>query len=384
MLRTLCLLVLALSPLQLHAGFIPDIMIDPEDGMIDASRYLASARGFLPVPIIITEPAVGYGLGATVAYFHPPEKLDRAKHEHNPPPSISFGAGGYTENKTHFYGGGHFGVWKDDHVRYLGLLFKINLNAKYYGLNAGLVPDTLIDFRGVNFNLEGELLYQRVKFRLRESNWFLGTSYLFNDSRARFNIEADVAIPQIIRPELRDGFFRSAGAGVSLEYDGRNTIFTTTQGTHFEALYTDYGDTWGGDFDYGLFEARLRQYIPFGDFSHLGIRLESANLNGSAPFFAYPFVQLRGIPALRYEGKRVFTSELEYLWGFTPRWSMAFFAGAGRTIGAARDDLVNRTVFAGGVGVRYRLAKALGLQAGLDLAKGPEDTAVYLTMGSAW
>ncbi len=384
MLRILCLALLALCPLPLNAGFIPEILIDPEDGMIDASRYLASARGFLPVPIIITEPAVGYGLGASVAYFHSVQELDPSEHKHRPPPSISFGVGGYTENETYFYGGGHFGVWKDDHVRYLGLLFKINLNAKYYGLNAGLLPGSLIDFKGVNFNLDGELLYQRVKFRLKESNWFVGTSYLFNDSRALFKVDANVAVPQIIRPELLDGFFRSAGVGVSLEYDGRNTIFTTTQGTQFELLYTDYGDTWGGDFDYGLLEAKFRQYIPFGDFSHLGIRLESANLNGSAPFFAYPFVQLRGIPALRYEGRRVLTSELEYLWGFTPRWSIAFCAGAGRPVGAARDELIDRTVFAGGVGVRYRLARALGLQAGLDLARGPEDTAVYLTVGSAW
>ena len=38
---------------------ILDNLIDPQDGMMDASDYLASARGFLPVPIIITEPAVG-------------------------------------------------------------------------------------------------------------------------------------------------------------------------------------------------------------------------------------------------------------------------------------------------------------------------------------
>jgi hypothetical protein len=26
----------------------------------------------------------------------------------------------------------------------------------------------------------------------------------------------------------------------------------------------------------------------------------------------------------------------------------------------------------------------LGMQAGVDLARGPEDTAIYLTIGSAW
>ena len=42
-------------------------LIDPEDGMLDASDYLTSAYGFFPVPIIVTEPAVGFGIGAAVA-----------------------------------------------------------------------------------------------------------------------------------------------------------------------------------------------------------------------------------------------------------------------------------------------------------------------------
>ena len=31
--------------------------VDPEDGKLDASEWLLEKKGFLPVPIIITEPA---------------------------------------------------------------------------------------------------------------------------------------------------------------------------------------------------------------------------------------------------------------------------------------------------------------------------------------
>ncbi|OEF88403.1 hypothetical protein [Vibrio splendidus] len=38
--------------------------IDEIDGQLDMGEYLAeNAYGFLPVPILITEPAVGYGGG---------------------------------------------------------------------------------------------------------------------------------------------------------------------------------------------------------------------------------------------------------------------------------------------------------------------------------
>ena len=83
-----------------QAGWFDQNMIDPEDGKFDVSNYLASATGFLPVPIIITEPAVGYGLGAAVAYFHQPKEIDRNEHPHQGPPSISVGFGAKTENGT--------------------------------------------------------------------------------------------------------------------------------------------------------------------------------------------------------------------------------------------------------------------------------------------
>ena len=44
--------------------------IDEIDGQLDMGEYLAeNAYGFLPVPILITEPAVGYG-GGFHRYLH--------------------------------------------------------------------------------------------------------------------------------------------------------------------------------------------------------------------------------------------------------------------------------------------------------------------------
>jgi len=40
-----------------------DTFRDPVDGRLDASRWLLGRKGALPVPIVITEPAVGYGAG---------------------------------------------------------------------------------------------------------------------------------------------------------------------------------------------------------------------------------------------------------------------------------------------------------------------------------
>ena len=64
---TLASLCGALLPLSSPASQF----LDPLDGKFDMSSYLSdNAFGFLPVPIIISEPAVDQGLGMIGMFFH--------------------------------------------------------------------------------------------------------------------------------------------------------------------------------------------------------------------------------------------------------------------------------------------------------------------------
>ena len=42
------------------------------------------------------------------------------------------------------------------------------------------------------------------------------------------------------------------------------------------------------------------------------------------------------------------------------------------------------TAWDAGAGFRYKIARLLGLQMGVDVARGPEDWAFYIVFGSAW
>ena len=354
-------------------------LIDPEDGKFDASSYLKSARGFLPAPIIITEPAVGFGLGAAVAYFHPPRELDEDVHPHFGPPSISVGFAAKTDNGTYFYGGAHSGVWKDDHIRYVGALAKLNVNMTFYPQsleNLGFGDD------GIDFNVDGLFLFQKMQFRLKESNWWLGANYLYVTADNTFKVFDDLPI-DLPNPQFD---FDLGALGAFVEYDGRNTTFTPSDGIQAKLEYRSYDEALGSDFDYTHLLGAVHHYTPIGKYSSLGLRLEGETVSGDVPFFGYPFVNLRGISAMRYQGKDVLTGEAEYLWGITPRWTLVFFGGVGTTSSISKiiDGGEGETVGAGGLGFRYRLARELGLQAGVDVARGPEDTSIYLTIGSAW
>src|SRR5688572_9671850 len=63
---------------------------DPEDGWFDASKSFDSARGFLPLVMPITEPAVGYGAAGAVMF------IDR---------NVSEQEGGYTRPNITMLGG---------------------------------------------------------------------------------------------------------------------------------------------------------------------------------------------------------------------------------------------------------------------------------------
>lgn len=369
-----------LMPVQVFAGigdWYSENLVDSQDGMFDASDYLASAKGFLPIPIIITEPAVGFGFGLAPAYFHAPKKLDREKHKHHGPPSISVAFGGKTDNGTYFYGGAHLGVWKDDHIRYLGVLAKMNINMNFY-VDGKQSPQSLNE--GIKFNLDGTFLLQQAQFRLRESNWWLGGNYLYTAAKNTFSFG------ELLPPGIPDpGFdFDLGGVGVFIQYDGRNTSFTPSNGVSAKFEIKNFDSNWGSDYDYNDYKGSLFHYTPFGEYSSLGLRLVGQSVSGDAPFFAYPFVSLRGIPAMRYQGETAVTVEAEYLWGITPRWSMVFFGGLGKTTAIHQFLGEGQQVAAGGLGFRYRLARKQGLQVGVDLARGPEDTSIYLTVGSAW
>jgi hypothetical protein len=351
-------------------------LIDPEDGKLDVSDYLTSSYGFFPVPIIITEPALGFGLGVAVAYFHKPRETDAEPSSRFVPPSISVAFGAATDNDTYLYGGAHSGIWKDDHIRYLGAIAGASINLKFYpGQRTGGSND-----EGIRFNVDGVFLYQQLQFRLRESDWWLGANYLYINAENTFRL-GDEDPGELPDPQLD---FNQAGLGVFVEYDNRNTTFTPSDGMRLHLEYRSYDDAWGSDFDYDHLLGELNHYTPLGDWSSLGVRLQGETVDGEVPFFAYPYVNLRGIPALRYQGETVLTAEVEVLWGFTPRWSIALFAGVGNTQAVDIFQNSDETVGAGGVGFRYRLARKLGLQAGVDVARGPEETAIYLTVGGAW
>lgn len=172
------------------------------------------------------------------------------------------------------------------------------------------------------FNLDGLVVFQELLRRVGRTDLFLGGRFLFLDSTTRF--ENDTLPPDF----------------PSLEFKSRD--------------------------------------------SGLGLTVRAQTARGDVPFYALPFIRLRGVPVMRYQGESAVSAEGEVRFGLTKRWWLVGFGGSGWTDAGTSRIVKDETVVAGGLGFRYLIARLLGLQMGLDVARGPEEWAIYVVFGSSW
>lgn len=365
------LAMLAFSGTQ--AAALPDRFVDDEDGKLDLSEHLLEHKGMLPVPIVITEPAVGYGGGLAGLFFDQPlgEALQTSMDEsgHPVPPNITGVAAFKTDNGSWGGGVGHRHTWKQDRYRYGGGIAKFNVNLDYYGLLG----------RANQYNLDGMIFFQQFLARAGESSWLFGGRYALLKLDARFG----QGWPEELGPQPQ----KDIGIGrLSLvaDSDTRNNIFSPTRGHFIEAELVKASPKLGGNSSYQQFNLRGFNWQPFGKELVLGLRGDLQTSGGDIPFFAQPFINLRGVQAARYQNENAAVLEAELWWMFNPRWSVLGFAGGGRAWGRRVDFGDAESISAGGVGFRYLIARKLGIHAGLDVASGPDGNIFYIQVGSPW
>lgn len=97
-----------------------------------------------------------------------------------------------------------------------------------------------------------------------------------------------------------------------------------------------YDEFTGSDSDYWDARFKVLSFHQLHEKFVLGLRLEGLAIDGNAPFFAIPWVTLRGIPAMRYQG------------------------------------------------ARYKVFEAQNVWIGIDIARGPGETNWYIQVGHSW
>ena len=378
--RLILLVALTVAPVPLVAsGSTTGADADPEP---QQQKPRLGGYKILPVPIFITEPAIGKGLGVALALFHPsrggsgaharpttPAAIGQIdKDRQKAPPVVTGVFGAYTSSDTWAAGIGHMNHWREDSIRYKGALAKARVNSTFY---FNRLP--------VKYSLEGDLLFQDARFRLADSNLFLGASFSYLDATNAFK-DRNVDLPDEI---LGDGITNTGLAAVA-SYDSRDNTMNPNRGQLVELNLWRYDDLLGGNYEYWSATLTALSFHPFLQRFTLGFRLDVTSVDGKPPFFGYPWVKLRGIPAMRYQDESAGAVEAEARYQFAPKWEVLAFVGAGFTGGDTELFDNPDDIYSFGAGGRYKVIEEQNVWLGIDVARGPEETNWYIQASHAW
>ena len=349
---------------------------DANDSMLDLSEFLSQSYGFLPVPILSTEPAIGYGGGAALIYLH--DKFGGRKSEsgRDIPSSMTGAILAATQNGTYLAGAFHIGYYKEDTIRTQTVIVVPNININFYtpGQNAIFV------------NLNGTVAYQSLKYRLFDSNFFLGGSFLY--SELTNSLQDDNPFLNLPKETIKN-----VAASLLFDYDSRDNTLSPNSGMIFNAMGIFFDERLGSDNTFQRYLLQELLYVPVSPTLNFDHRLSYAQVAGDeAPFYLYPSIDMRGVPAMKYQGEKTALYEAQLRWEFMPRWSALVFGGVAKAYGKDKffPDLINtpfkeaKAVYTKGIGFRYLIAKEYGLRVGIDIASSDGEEAFYIQVGTAW
>lgn len=336
----------------------------------------------LPVPIIITEPAIGEGLGLALALFHPvktgkPEEtrlatLESVSDSASPraaPPVVTGIAGAYTNSESWFGGVGHTNNWRNDSIRYAGMLARAKINSQVYVLG---LP--------IDFSMKATFIYQDLKFRVAGSDFMLGFAAAYLDAENSFG----PGLPGDGDSRRFSPDFQNVGAALKAAYETRDNTMNPRTGQLIDMSLWRYDEGLGGDYNYWSAKLRALSFHSLSEKLTLGLRLDFSAVEGRAPFFAIPFVKLRGVPALRYQNKVAGAAEMEVRYLLRPRWEVSAFGGVGYTSNDFPIYDNPDSIYNFGFGARYNFFESHNVWVGVDIARGPEDWNYYLQVGHPW
>lgn len=366
--RRLALLFL-LIPLTLPAMSFKD----PEDGHLDLSEFLDRPFGFVPVVSPITEPAVGYGATVALVFI---KKIPSEAGQPPIRPNVGAVGGLATENGTRGGFAGYSSTVMNGKLRTLAALAKADINLEFYGLGGGDRPGE----NGIDYNVRTTGGLIGASHQIGQSGWWAGARYVYAsvDTTLRLRTESPAVVAL---PELD---LDLAAITPRITLDTRNNVFTPTRGAYLDLTVPLYRSTWGSDRNFTKGGLTGMWFHPLNKTLHFGVRGTLNTSSDGTPFYLRPAITLRGVEAIKYQGDNTAEVETELRWQFNPRFSLVGFAGTGTakkdTLGVKR----RKTVYSGGGGFRYLIARRYGIHMGLDVAFGPDSPIFYVVFGSAW
>ena len=331
--------------------------------------------GVIPLPYLITDRNIGYGLALGLAYFNENKRSNKEQI----PPTVTGIMGAYTQTKTFLVGGFRSQSFSDDKIRYLGGVFYSNINIDFYKLGKIDLGENPFS---VNINMWGTM--QRAMFRVKETDFFIGVHYMFATSRSKLNLKREFILSSdsISVNAINTKSYFSA-LGLDFNFDNRDNTISPNKGvnTGLEILYNT--ELLGASENFAQFDLYFYGYLPLTKWLYSLYKFDYDVFVGDVPFYFEPYLDLRGAPAMRYQGNQTIMAEIQLRVYLAKRFALVGFGGVGKAFDEVAEFNSSEWVYNYGTGLRYQLKKLFKIRIGADFAWCNDDFGWYLVVGSS-
>lgn len=343
--------------------------LDPVEAAADqAADEPAPQKGNLVwAPIPVLEPALGGGVVLVGMYFYP--------HAEDEPANITAVAAGYTSTDSYLIGAAHDHHFKGNRWRFQGAVGYAELNLNWYGIGSE-GGDQGTSFQ---YSIKGTFVEPRL-LRKFSKGWSIGADVQFLDLEVDFDDgEPGDPILDAVTEAMLD--LKSMGVGLLGRKDTRDNRFAPYEGRYAQLSAMGFPGALDNDLDYRIYKGFYNQYWPVRKETVLAANVSSQYADGQVPFYRLSKLTIRGVSADRYWDKFLVQGQAEVRHQIQGRWSAAAFAGYGGVAPSLNKLESDDMILAGGAGIRFMVDRKERVALRLDVAKGQDQTMVYIGVG---
>ena len=326
-------------------------------------------------PIPLSNPAIGSGLILGLGYIFPLDKQDERS-----PPSMIAGAAMFASSGSWALGAATKLYFKEDRYRLTAVYGRGEIDYSFYGIGdaAGRLGISIPIHQG------GRALLIEPLFHLKW-NLFLGPRYQWRSLGIQLSGEN---LPPDFEFTPKELNAKTAALGFHLQQDRRNSQFYPDRGRLVDVIGDVFHEGIGSDLNYQSYNFALNTYSHIEAKQVLAFRAYGCAVTGDVPFYDLCFVgahnDIRGYQSGRYQDRRLLATQLEYRLELPKRIGLVGFFGVAEVAPTVGKFNAENMLPAGGVGLRYMVARKNHLNLRFDYGIGKDGGGFYMGLGEAF
>jgi outer membrane protein assembly factor BamA len=327
---------------------------------------------FVAMPIPLSNPAIGTGLGVAALAIYQPRGSARP---------WTTGMGGlYTDTKS-------WGVAAFQKAYIGGDKYRVTagagtgvFNVDFYGIGS----DAGSDGRSIELEQKVSGAVVEVLSRLRQ-HVHAGLRYRYIKMNSTFDTTS--LLPQLQLPPL-ELQSQVSQLGLSGEFDSRDSEYNPRSGVYANGQWLVSDDALGSDFDYPRLTGAVNGYHSVNDKTVLAWRGSMCRSGNGAPFYDLcnygQSNDLRGYTSGQYRDHAMFAVQAELRRKIYKRFGAVAFVGVGEVSDEFSKMNTKDLLPAAGIGARFEASTKYHLNVSIDYAVGDGSSALYFYVGEAF